>query len=154
MAYQVSWIVQHNVLYIGLSGEIALDDFRGASAQIAGLMDDAYASGSSSMIIGLVDLHDAHVKHLLRAVIGTLVQEIAAVIDPRLWQARPGFIILITTSDTAKLLSSLILRLTTQPLTTVGTLNEALTVVSYMYPELLPQLDAFRDGQQPTGDPG
>lgn len=148
MAYQVSWIVQNRVLYIKLSGDITLEDFHSSTRQIADYMEDAYSSDSSGMIIGIVDLRASGFGQLMRSILSTLAQEIAAVIDSRLWKAKPGFIILITTSDAAKLLTSMIIRLSTQPMTTVGTLAEALTVVSYMYPELQSQLDIYQESQQ------
>lgn len=127
-----------------------MDDFRASSKIIADNMDSAYKSEVQGIIIGIVDLQEASLARLMRTIMTALVQEIASVIDPRIWDAKPGFTILITTSETAKLLTSLIIRLSSQPMTTVGTLAEALMVVSYMYPELQPLLDAHADAEQPA----
>jgi hypothetical protein len=145
MSYRVFWIVEHHVLYIRLSGHIGLDDFHDSSKHIADLMDEAYAKDTANIIIGVIDLRDASLGMLVRSAITASAQTIADVIDPRVWKARPGFTILITTSDAARMLTSIIIRLTTQPMTTVGTLAEALMVVSYMYPELQTQLTAYTD---------
>jgi hypothetical protein len=151
MSYQVFWIVENHVLYISLSGDVTLDDFRDSSKHIADHMDAAYSSGSSDIIIGIIDLREAALAMLLRSVISAAAQAIADVIDPRIWNAKPGFTVLITTSEAAKMLTSIIIRLTSQPMTTIGTLAEALTVVSYMYPELQTQLDVYRDNHQSAG---
>jgi hypothetical protein len=144
MTYQVFWIVENHILYIGLSGDLTLGDFRDSSKHIADHMDAAYST-SSDIVIGIIDLREASLGQLVRSVISA-AQSISEVIDPRIWKAKSGFTILITTSESAKVLTSIIIRLTAQPMTTVGTLLEALTVVSYMYPELQSQLDAYRDG--------
>jgi hypothetical protein len=144
MAYQVHWIVENRVLYISLSDQLALADIRESSLQIADLMDEAYKN-KASLVIGIVDMRDANLGSLVRSFVSSAVQEISTAVDSRLWKAKPGFIVMITTSDAAKTLTSLVIRLSSQPLTTVGTLAEAITVVSYMYPELQAQLNAYRD---------
>ncbi|MBZ0280407.1 MAG: hypothetical protein K8L97_06675 [Anaerolineae bacterium] len=149
MAYQVFWIVQNHVLYVSLSGDITLDDFRGVSKKSADYMDAAYASGTSSIIIGIIDLTDANLGKLMRSAVSA-AQDISNVIDARHWKAKPGFVVLITVSDSAKMLTSFIIRISKQPMTTVGTMNEALMVVRYMYPELQTQLDDYRGGEHST----
>jgi hypothetical protein len=150
MAYKVSWIVQHRVLYISLSGDIKLDDFRDSSRQIADYMDDAYNSETSDIIIGIIDLTDAKLSLLMRSAI-SVAQDISDVIDARVWKAKPGFVVLVTVSEAAKLLTSLTIRISKQPMTTVGNLDEALMVVRYMYPELGPQLDHYQAGDHSAG---
>jgi hypothetical protein len=149
MAYHVTWIIEHHVLYVSLSGDMSLDDFRGVSKQSADYMDDAYASGTSGIIIGIIDLTDANLGILMRSAL-SVAQDISNVIDSRHWKAKPGFVVLITVSDSAKMLTSFIIRISKQPMTTVGTMDEALTVVRYMYPELQSQLDDYQGGSHST----
>lgn len=147
MAYKVHWIIPHQVLYVSLLGDITLDDFRNVSKQSADYMDDAYSSGASDIIIGIIDLTEAKLAMLLRSTL-SISQDISDVIDKRHWQAKPGFVVLVTLSETAKLLTSFVIRVSKQPMTTVGSMEEALMVVRYMYPELQTKLDAY-----PTDDP-
>lgn len=148
MAYKVSWIVPNRVLYILQTGDITLEDIRLSSVQIADHLESAYASSGGTMVIGVVDMRDIRLGHVMRSVVTAAVKDIANVIDSRVWRAKPGFVVLITGSDSAKLLVSLIIRISSQPLTTVGTMAEALTVVSYMYPELKEELDQYRDSDE------
>jgi hypothetical protein len=150
MAYQVDWIVRHHILYITFTGDITLEDFQQSSKIISDEMDAAYAADASGIIIGIVDLREASLGRLLRLGVAA-AQDISGVLDPRVWKAKPGFVVLITLSDTARLLTSILIKLSKQPMTTVGTMPEALTVVSYMYPELQSRLDAFRDSQPSAG---
>lgn len=154
MAYEVSWIVQHHVLYTRFLDEITLDDFRGVSTAAADMLDLAYASDSSGIIIGIVDLSNASLGPLLRYATA-VVKDISSMIDPRVWKAKPGFVVLITVSETAKLVTSLIIHISKQPMTTVGSIEEALTVVRSMYPELSTLFDADRhDDQESKTAPG
>jgi hypothetical protein len=150
MAYQVHWIIQNHVLYVGLSGDITLDDFRDSSRQIADYMDVAYQSEASSIIIGIIDLQQAKLGGILRSAISA-AQDIADVIDARVWKAKPGFVVLITVSEAAKMLTSILIRISKQPMTTVGTMREALMVVRYMYPELQTELDTYQENENPAG---
>ncbi|MFN8529810.1 MAG: hypothetical protein U0670_14490 [Anaerolineae bacterium] len=152
MAYNVFWIVEHRVLYIDESEQITLEDIRLSTRETAAAMDEAYQSGAA-LIIGILNVSHADLSRLMRSVVTTTVDEIASVIDPRLWKAKPGFIILITASETAKMLLSLVIRLSSQPMTTVGTVEEALTVVSYMYPELADALKSYRHDDRSAGTP-
>jgi hypothetical protein len=150
MAYQVHWIIQNHVIYIALSGDITLDDFRDSSRQIADYMDVAYQSEASSIIIGIIDLQQAKLGGILRSAISA-AQDIADVIDARVWKAKPGFVVLITVSEAAKMLTSILIRISKQPMTTVGTMREALMVVRYMYPELQTELDTYQENENPAG---
>lgn len=150
MAYNVFWIVEHRVLYISESGQVTLEDIRLSTQEVAAAMEEAYQSGAA-LIIGVLNVRHADLSRLIRSALTTTIDEIASVIDPRLWKAKPGFIILITTSETAKTLLSLVVRLSSQPMTTVGTVDEALTVVSYMYPELAAELKAYRHDDRSAG---
>lgn len=145
MAYQVYWIIQNHVIYVSLSGDITLDDFRESSKQIADYMDIATSQGASNIIIGIVDLTDAKLGFLVRSTMSG-APDISDMIDPRHWKAKPGFVVLITMSEAAKLLTSIIIRISRQPMTTVATLKEALLVVRYMYPELQTELEAYEAG--------
>jgi hypothetical protein len=153
MAYKVLWIVEHRILHISLSGHLTVDDIRESSKQINDYLDEAYKR-QASLVIGIVDLREASLEQLVRSFISTAVQEIASAVDSRLLKAKPGFIVLITSSESAKTITSLVIRLSSQPLTTVGTLGEALTVVSYMYPELQAQLESYRDNDPLAGKAG
>lgn len=150
MAYKVAWIVPHHVLYTSLSDDVRLEDFRESSREIGDLMDEAYASGTGSIIIGIIDLTHAKMGQLMRSVISA-AQDIYDQIDPRMWQAKPGFVVLVTVSESAKLLTSLVIRISKQPMTTVGTMEEAMMVVRYMYPELQHQLDEYLNSDRPVG---
>ena len=150
MVYRAFWIVENRVLYIGQREHVTFEDVRFSTQQIADYIDDAYAHGSK-LVIGILDLNGVDLSLLVHSPLATAVNEIADVIDPRLLKAKPGFIILVTTSNDTKAIISPIVRLAVQPMTTVGTLHEALTVASYMYPELKDQLGAYRDGDNPTG---
>ncbi len=142
MAYKVLWIVENHVVYVGLSKDVRLEDFRESSKEIADLLEVAYADGAAN-IIGIIDLTDARLGALMRSAV-SIAQDISSVIDPRHWEAKPGFVVLITQSEAAKVLTAVIIRISKQPMTTVGTLGEALTVVCSMYPELQAQIDAYQ----------
>lgn len=150
MAYNVFWILEHRVLYISQSEQVTLEDIRLSSREIADSMEEAYKSGAA-FIIGVLDMSSADLSRLLRSVLTTAADEIASVIDPRVWNAKPGFIILITASETARTILSLVVRLSSQPMTTVGTVDEALTVVGYMYPELAAELKAYHHDEHSAG---
>ncbi len=150
MAYKVFWIVENHVIYVSLSADITLDDFRHSSKQIADYMDEAYRTGTTDIIIGIVDLTEARLGPLMRSAL-SVAPEISNVIDPRHWQAKPGFVVLVTLSDAAKLLTSLIIRISRQPMTTVGSLKEALMVVRYMYPDLAEQIATYEDKHASSG---
>jgi|GEM_PF-6112000 len=143
MAYQVSWIVQHRVLYVRESGRVTLDDIRESTKLIADYMDDAYAN-SAALVIGIIDLRESKFALSLRT-LANGVQNIASVVDPRHWKAKPGFVVLVTTGESAKYITSLVIGLSKQPMTTVATIEEALMVVRYMYPELQTFLDEYID---------
>lgn len=144
MSYQAFWIIKHRVLYNQLAGDITLDDFRGISKETADLITDAYTSLPGQMVIGVIDIREANLGQFLRLAMTAAVQNIADVIDSRVWKAKSGFVILITTSQSAKVITGMVIRLSAQPMTTVATLDEALTVVSYMYPELQAELNTFK----------
>lgn len=139
MPYQVAWIVEYQVLYVREYGEVTLDDIRDSTRIVADEMDTAYAS-ATPLVIGIVDLRDSRFGVSVRVLAGG-VQHIANVVDPRLWKAKPGFVVLITTGEAAKYITSLVIALSKQPMTSVGTLEEALMVVRSMYPELVAQLN-------------
>ncbi len=143
MAYTVSWIVEDRVIYVSLYGEITLDDFRESSKQIADYLDIAYARANGEIVVGVIDLTAAGLGVLLRSTVSA-AQDISNVVDPRHWEAKPGFVLLITQNDVAKLLTSIVIRISKQPMTTVGSLEEALMVVRSMYPELQAQLEAYQ----------
>ncbi|MDX2075910.1 MAG: hypothetical protein SFZ02_05730 [bacterium] len=143
MAYDVHWIVKYQVIYVGLLDDITLDDFRDSSKQIADYMDEAYSQEVTHKIIGVIDLTHAKLGTLMRFTLSA-AQDIANVIDPRNLKAKPGFTILVTVSEVAKLITGLVIRLSRQPMTTVATLDEALNVVGNMYPELKIQLTTYQ----------
>lgn len=142
MAYHVAWIVPQRVIYISLSDDITLTDFRDSSKIIADYLDEAYASNLSSPIVGVVDLTYAKLGFLMRSAI-SVAQDISDVIDPRHWNAKPGFVVLITVSEVAKMVTSVVIRISKQPMTTVASLGEALAVVRSLYPDLHTQIDAY-----------
>jgi hypothetical protein len=144
MAYQVYWIIHHHVLHIRFADDLQLDDLRDSSRLIADHIGDAYDNAPQNVITGVVDMSAAHLGSLLRTMLSLLVKQIADVIDPRIWKAKPGFVVLITKSEHAQTAVSLVVKLSSQPMTTVATLDEALTVVGAMYPELQAELDTFR----------
>lgn len=145
MAHQGFWMVQHRVLYLSMSDDVILDDFRGISRLAADKLEEVSAHAPNNLVIGIVDLRAAKLVQMMRRVVSAAVQNIAEVIDPRIWKAKPGFVVIITTSDSAKMMTALVIRLYAQPMTSVGTLDEAITVVGSMFPELTAQMDAYRD---------
>lgn len=144
MSYQVKWIIENQVLYIQQAGDVSLDDLRASSKLIADHIFSAYAATPENVVIGIVDMSDARFGSLLRAAIPIVVKQVADIIDPRIWDAKPGFTVLVTSSERAKLAISLVIKISAQPLTTVATLDEALTVISAMYPELRTQLESYK----------
>ncbi|MBK8020896.1 MAG: hypothetical protein IPK19_05570 [Chloroflexi bacterium] len=150
MAYRVEWIVQDRVLYMREYDAVQLEDIRDISQRAADLLEAAYRSGAR-LVIGIVDLSDARFETSLPLFRHGL-EEIAAAVDPRMWKAKPGFVVLITTTEAARDITSFVISTSKQPLTTVETLDEALLVVRYMYPELQAQLDAYRDRHLSLGN--
>jgi hypothetical protein len=143
MAYDVHWIVKYQVIYIGLLDDISLDDFRDSSKEIADYLDEAYSQEVTHKIIGVIDLTHAKLGTLMRFTLSA-AQDIANVIDARNLQAKPGFTILVTVSEVAKLITGLVIRLSKQPMTSVASLDEALNVVANMYPELKIPLNNYQ----------
>lgn len=140
MAHQVDWIAKYHVLSIRYTGSITLDDIHASTVEVADHLTEAYQNAPDHLIIGVVDMQDTGLGQVIRSVLPTVARRISEIIDPRIWKAKPGFVILITTSETAKLLISLIIRLYSQPMTTVASLDEALNVIRHMYPDLEPLL--------------
>jgi hypothetical protein len=147
MAYRVDWIVPQRVIYINLHDDITIADFRDSSKLIADYLDEAYAQQTANPIVGVVDLTHAKLGFLMRSAI-SVAQDISDVIDPRHWNAKPGFVVLITMSEAAKLLTAVIIRISKQPMTTVASLGEALAVVRSLYPDLNTQIDSYQADNQ------
>ncbi len=145
MAHDVYWMIENHVIYTKYTGEITLDDIRGSTQMIADLLEGAYANAPHNTIIGVVDTHEGVLTSMLRAAVSMVVQQVADVIDKRVWKAKPGFTVLITTNQHAKMIIALLVRLANNPMTTVETLDEALMVIGTMYPELADQIEALND---------
>ncbi|MBL8133165.1 MAG: hypothetical protein JNL42_14990 [Anaerolineae bacterium] len=143
MPYRVEWIVQYRVLYIREYDEVSLDDIRHITRETADLMEEASRS-SAALLIGIIDLNDAHLGTSL-PIFSLGLDEIAAAVDPRMWKARLGFVALITTTEVVRDMTAFVISRSRQPLTTVASLDEALLIVRYMYPELQAQLNTYRD---------
>jgi hypothetical protein len=144
MSYHVSWIIPNHILYIHYTDELLLDDLRASSKLIAEHMETAHEEAPQNIITGVVDIRDADLGSLLRSMLTVVVRQIADVIDPRLWKAKSGFIVLVTGSERARTAVSLVVKLSSQPMTTVGSLDEALTIVGSMYPELQAQIEEYK----------
>lgn len=145
MAHHVFWMVQQHVLYLSMTEDIVLDDFRGISRLAADRMDEVTMHAPERLIIGIVDLRAAKLGQMLRLAVSAAVKSIADMIDPRIWKVKPGFVVIITTSESAKIITALVIRLYAQPMTSVGTLEEAIAIVCNMFPELTEQMEAYRD---------
>lgn len=144
MSYQVVWILPYQVLYIQEEGRLELDDIRDSTRLVAEHMMDAQDKAPENTIIGIVDMQNASVNKLLRNALPLTIQSLSDVIDPRLWKLKQGFVVLITTSQSAKVIISLLIRLSAQPLTTVANFDEALAIIISMYPELATPLNEFK----------
>jgi hypothetical protein len=144
MSYQVSWIIPNHVLYIRYTDDLTLDDLRDSSRLMMEHLEVAYRDTPQNVITGVVDIREADLGSLFRSIMTVVVKQIADVIDPRIWKAKSGFVILITSSEYAKTAVSLVVKLSSQPMTTVATLDEALTVIASMYPELQTQIEDYK----------
>jgi len=145
MAYHVSWIIEDHVLYIDYKGEVSLDDVRGSTHDVVDLIEGTYRRKPESIVTGVVDLQGASLRTILWTTLNIVVKQVNDVIDPRIRDLKTGFAVLITGSERAKTVISLLLRLFSQPLTTVASLDEALTVIEAMYPKLEERLGNYRE---------
>ena len=146
MTYQVSWVIEDHVLYIHYSGNISLDDIRQSTRDVVDLIEAIYEQHPENTAIGVVDLTEANLNQILwTTTLSIVVKQVTDVIDPRITRLKTGFAVLITGSERARTVISLLLRLFSQPLTTVASLDEALTVIEAMYPKLGERLSHYRE---------
>jgi hypothetical protein len=145
MPYQVMWLVRDRVLYESQSGDVTLDEIRELTTQIADLLDIAYTKFPGS-IVAILDMREANLSHLVESHTPAGIRRIAEAIDPRIWKARKGFTILITSRTHVQIVISLITKVFSQPITTVGSFDEALEVATTMYPELRGVLEGWWGG--------
>ena len=107
-----------------------------STKDIADMLAVSYQDAPTNTIIGLVDMSHANLESLLRSAVTVVVKQVSDVIDPRIWQSKPGFTILITGSERAKIMISLVVKISNQPMTSVGSMEEALNIIRSMFPEL------------------
>ena len=150
MPYQVLWLVQDRVLYDSQSGDVTVAEIRELTIQIADLLEAAYQKYPGS-IVAILDMREANLAHLTDAHSPAGVRRIADAIDPRIWKARKGFTILITTRKHVQVVISLITKIFSQPITTTGSFDEALELAITMYPELEATLGDWR-GRDPFAE--
>lgn len=151
MAYDVSWIIENHVLYIHYQGEVSLQDVRESTRDVVDLIEAAYEQHPENAVIGVVDLTEASLNQILWTTLSVVVKQVTDVLDPRIGRLKTGFAVVITGSERVKTVISLLLRLFSQPLTTVASLNEALTVIESMYPEFAAQLERYRENNISAG---
>jgi len=152
MAYDVSWIIENHVLYIHYQGKVSLDDIRQSTRQVVDWVEAVYEQNPENTVIGVVDLTEANLNQILwTTTLNIIVKQVKDVIDPRITRLKTGFVALITDSERARTVISLLLRLFSQPLTTIASLDEALTVIASMYPELAAQLEHYRENHISAG---
>ena len=144
MAYRVFWMIENHIFCTRFSANVLLEDIQQATVEISDYLDAAYANAPENRIIGVIDMQEANISSLLPLTVSVLVNKIADVIDPRIWQAKPGLTVLVTTADRARLVISLVIKLSAQPMTTVGTMDGALAIISAMYPELEQQITDYK----------
>ncbi len=154
MSYQLSWVVPNRVFWLRQQDEVTLENIRNFTREIADYIDVANQVEPHRVLIGIIDMRDADLSSLLRTAISLVVNQISAVIDARIWQAKPGFVTLITNSDRGQFAISLVIKISSQPMTTVADFDEALTVIRAMYPELEAQLVAYQEPDLSVGKSG
>lgn len=147
MPYQVQWLVQDRVLYDSQFGDVTLDEIRALTVRIADMLESAYANNTGN-IVAILDMREANLVTMSESHTPAGIRRIADSIDPRIWKARKGFTILITTRTHVQIVISLITKIFAQPITTVGSFDEALAVATTMYPELEPLLAGWQ-GRDP-----
>ena len=143
MSWQVYWIIEDNVLYGNLSGNVTLEGIQGISKEIADQVEEAQKRKPENVTIGIVDMREARIDMVVRALASARLHKIFDAVDARVWRFKPGFTVLIRSGDYVSMLVSVIIRISNQPMTTVGSLEEALEVITSMYPELGAQLDSY-----------
>ncbi|MEQ8673698.1 MAG: hypothetical protein RLP44_11965 [Aggregatilineales bacterium] len=143
MSWQVYWIIENSVLYGNLSGNVTLEGIQGISTEIADHVEEAQKRKPQNVTIGIVDMREARIDMVVRALASARLHKIFDAVDARVWRFKPGFTVLIRSGDYVSMLVSVIIRISNQPMTTVGSLEEALEVITSMYPELSAQLDSY-----------
>jgi hypothetical protein len=152
MTYDVSWIIENHVLYIHYQGEVSLGDIRQSTRDVVDWVEAVYEQNPENTVIGVVDLTEANLNQILwTTTLNIIVKQVKDVIDPRITRLKTGFVALITDSERARIVISLLLRLFSQPLTTVASLDEALAIIDSMYPELAEQLEHYRENHISAG---
>ena len=143
MSWQVYWIIENSVLYGNLSGNVTLEGIQGISTEIADNVEESQKREPQNVTIGIVDMREARIDMVVRALASARLHKIFDAVDARVWRFKPGFTVLIRSGDYVSMLVSVIIRISNQPMTTVGSLEEALEVITSMYPELSAQLDSY-----------
>lgn len=143
MSHQVYWVIEDHVLYASQYGNISLESIHDISKDIADIVEASHQRAPDNVTIGIVDMREVRVDMVIRALASASIHKIFDVVDPRVWKFKPGFTVLITASDYVSMLVSIIIKISNQPMTTVGSLEEAIEVIKSMYPELTKQLDSY-----------
>ncbi len=136
MPHTINWVLNNRIIYIRYQGLIILDDVQESSKCIADKLFDGYKSKSENRIIGIIDICEANLESIFGLGISIATKQLTEVMDPRIFKAKPGFCVLITNSEIAKTVVSIIIKVASQPMTTVATLAEAKNNIIAMYPEL------------------
>lgn len=151
MPYQVQWMVPDRVLYDSQSGDVTTDEIHDLTTEIADMLDEAYKK-NLGVVVAIMDMREANLSHLVQSHSPAGIRRITDAIDPRIWKVRQGFTILITNRKHVQIIISLITKLFAQPLTTVGSFDEAVKVAKTMYPELRDQLDPWEGADPFVGE--
>ena len=145
MSYQLSWVIPHRVFWLRQEAEVTLEQIRGFTREIADYIEVANRNTPDAALIGIIDMREADFSSLLRSALSLIVNQISEVVDPRIWKAKPGFVTLIINSERGQLAISLVIKISAQPMTTVATFDEALTIIGAMYPELEATLTTYKE---------
>jgi hypothetical protein len=136
MPYQVTWYIENKLLLNRCWDELSLEDHQGFTAVIADHLMDALEQGHDKIpaIFNMSEVSRFSLaeqppsdEHLRRAV---------SEMDQRVFALRRGFLVLVTSNHEIHRFISRINEIFIQPMATVQTMNEALSILQNMYPEL------------------
>ncbi len=117
-------------------GNLSLDDIQGISNQLSIYVEEALEDGCDKLpaIFDMRQVNDIALPSSSNS--SEHAQEMTQMIDSRLQNMKRGFLVLVTSRQHVRDFVTFINQVLAQPMTTVQTIEEALTIMQNMYPNL------------------
>lgn len=136
MPYEISWVVKNRLVLNRAWGNLSLDDIQGISNQLSIYVEEALEDGCDKLpaIFDMRQVNDIALPSSSNS--SEHAQEMTQMIDSRLQNMKRGFLVLVTSRQHVRDFVTFINQVLAQPMTTVQTIEEALTIMQNMYPNL------------------